>query len=320
MAMKSASATLQFSELLLVLFKGKTGLVDALHILAGEGIERRIRDSAVSLLAAMKKGKGLSGGLRCINQGGVYFEPLYLTLIAAAEMTGSIEEVIERIVIDLRRKEKARENVINIMIYPSIIVLLAITGTILIIVKGIPVFISGGLLSQDAVTGAVRGICAAGAVLLIGGAALFTVYFRIFYYDSPELRIFYLLDFLLRSKVPLLEALSQCIISIKETKYGRALVAIKKDIASGIPFSAAFAKIKLFSPYILGWLTIADTHGNISEICGSIKDYFEHRDNKVREIAAKLIEPAVIVLTGLYVLIIVATVILPILTFSGGIL
>jgi type II secretory pathway component PulF len=318
--MKSTSATLQFSELLLVLFKGKTGLVDALHILAGEGIEKRIRDSAVSLLAAMKKGKGLSEGLRSINSGGVYFESLYLTLIAAAEMTGNIEEVIERIVIDLRRKEKARENVINIMIYPSIIVLLAVAGTILIIVKGIPMFIASGLLSQDAVSDATGGIFIAGAVLLAGGTALFTVYFRIFYYDSPELRIFYLLDFLLRSNVSLLEALSQCVISIKETKYGRALVAIKKDIAAGIPFSAAFAKIKFFSPYVLGWLAIADTHGSINEICGSIKDYYEHRDNKVREIAAKLIEPAVIVLTGLYVLIIVTTVILPVLTFTGGIL
>jgi len=318
--MKSTAATLQFSELLLVLFKGKTGLVDALHILAGEGIERRIRDSAVSLLSAMKKGKGLSEGLRYINNGGVYFEPLYLTLIAAAEMTGNIEKIIEHIVIDLRRKERARENVINIMIYPSIIVLLAIAGTILIIVKGIPMFIESGLLSQDAVSDAIGGICIAGAVLLIGGSALFTVYFKIFYYDSPELKIFYLLDFLLRSNVSLLEALSQCIISIKETKYGRALVTIKKDIAAGIPFSAAFAKIKLFSPYVLGWLAIADMHGNISEICGSIKDYYEHRDNKARETAAKLIEPAVIVLTGIYVLIIVTTVILPILTFTGGVL
>jgi type IV pilus assembly protein PilC len=311
-------AALYFSELLLVLLKGKTGIVDALHILAGEGIEKRIRDSAVSLLVTMKKGKGLSESLRGIRKGKVYFEPLYLTLIAAAELTGNIEAVLERIVVDLRRKQQAKENVINILIYPSIIVLLAISGSILIIAKGIPYFVSGGLLSGEVVRDAMLGICLAGTVLLLGGTVLFTVYFRIFYNDSPEFRIFYLLDFLVQSNISLLEALSHCIVSLGQTKYGKALVMIKKDIASGLPFSAAFAKAKHFSPYVLGWLSVAGKHGNISEICGSIKEYYAQKDSKTREIAARLIEPLVIVLTGFYVLIIMVTVVLPILTFTGG--
>jgi type II secretory pathway component PulF len=61
-------------------------------------------------------------------------------------------------------------------------------------------------------------------------------------------------------------------------------------------------------------------HGNLSEICGNIRDYYAGRDNKTRELASKLIEPAVIMLTGLYVLIIMLTAILPILTYAGGVL
>ena len=319
------SATLHFSELLLILLKGKTSLMDALCILAREGVERQVRDSAVSLLGAMKKGKGFSESLRGIKEGSikegrVSFEPLYLTLIAAAELTGSIEEVLERIVMDLQRKQRAKENVINILIYPAIIVLLAVVGTIAIVAKGMPFFIAGGLLSADAVSEAKTGIAIAGAVLLAGGAALFIAYFRIFNNDSPEFRIFYLLDFLLRSNVTLLETLSHCIVSLARSKYGKALVSIKKDIASGIAFSAAFAKINYFSPYVLGWLSVADMHGNLSEICCSIREYYARKDEKLRDTAAKLIEPAVIVLTGLYVLIIMVTVVLPILSYAGGIL
>jgi type II secretory pathway component PulF len=316
--MRKTAATLHFSELLLVLLKGKTSLVDALQILARDGVEKQVKETASSLLSLMKKGKRFSESLSSINKKTAVFDPLYINLIAASELTGNVETVLERIARDLRRKIKAREDITNIMIYPSIIVLLAIAGTILIIVKGIPFFISGGLLSGNIVSDAIRGVCTAGAVLLVGGGALFFIYFKIFYNDSPEFRIFYMLDFLLRSNVTLIEAISHCILSLGQTKFGGALVSIKKDIAGGVPFSEAFSKIKYFSPYVLGWLSVADKQGNINDICASIKDYYENTDRRKRETAAKLMEPAVIVLTGAYVLIIMVTVILPVLTFAGG--
>jgi type IV pilus assembly protein PilC len=318
--MKSSAATLQFCELLLVLLEGKTKLMEALNILARDGIERPVRDSAVSLLGLMKKGKGFSECLRSIKNGKVAFDPLYISLITAAEATGNIEAVLKRIVIDLQRKRRAKENVVNILIYPAIIVLLAICGTIAIVLKGMPLFITRGLLSADAVSEAKAGICFAGMVLLSGGAALFMLYFKIFGKDSPEFRIFYLLDFLMRSNVSLLESLSHCIINMAGNKHAGALIRIKKDISAGVAFSTAFAKIKYFSPYVLGWLQVADLHGNLSDICCSIRDYYARKDERLREIAAKLIEPAVIVLTGLYVLIIMVTVILPILTYTGAVL
>lgn len=318
--MRSAVATLQFSELLLVLLKGKTSLMDALHILARKDIEKPIRDSAASMLATMKKGKGFSEGLRNVNSGKVFFESLYLSLIASAELTGNIEIVLERIVSDLQRKQLAKENVINILIYPSIVVLLAIAGTILIIIVGMPAFISAGFLSPGVITDAKIGIAISGSVLLIGGGALFITYFRIFNYDSPEFKIFYLIDFLLQSNITLIESLSHCIVNMTNSKYGKILVNIKKDIASGISFSTAFTNAKCFSPYVLGWLSVAEMHGNLNDICGSIRDYYARKDIKRREAATKLIEPAVIILVGIYVFIIMITAVLPILTHAGGIL
>jgi len=318
--MKSTAATLRFTELLVALLKGKTGLLDALSVLAREGIERPVRESAVSMLGIMKKGKGLSESLKTVREGKVFFEPLYITLIAAAELTGSIEAVLERIASDLRRKRWARESLLNILIYPSAIVLLAVAGTIGIILKGMPLFISAGLLSANVVEDAKAGICMAGFVLFLGGGAIFFVYFKIFNEDSPESRIFYLLDFLMKGNITLTDALSQCIVSLGHTKYGSALVKIKKDIVSGVSFSEAFKKTRCFSAYVLGWLSIADINGNLNEISGSIRDYYLQKESRIREAAAKLIEPAVIVLVGSYVLIIMVTVILPILSYAGGIL
>jgi type II secretory pathway component PulF len=318
--MNRSAATLHFSELLLTLLRGKTTLLDALHIRARKGIKKQVRESAISLLNLMKKGKGFSESLQNLNQGKVFFDSLYLTLIASAEATGNIEKVLERIVIDLNRKKKAKENLINILIYPVMIIVLAVIGTIAIIVKGLPLFIMNGMLSGAAVQDAIFGIVLAGLVLFSGAVVLFCVYYKIFYNDSPEFRIFYLLDLLLQSNITLPDTLSHCILSFGRTKLGHSLVLIKKDISSGLSFSTAFTRIKSLSPYVLGWLSLADKHGNLNEICRFIKNHYAEKNEKTREIATKLIEPMIIILTGLYLLIIMVNVILPILTFSGGLL
>jgi len=318
--MKRNMATLHFTEMLLMLIKGNANLVDALHILAREGVEKPIRDSAATLLLIMKKGHGFSEGLRLMPDDKVVFSSLYITLISAAELTGAVEDVLELIAGDLRRKQQARENAINILMYPLIIIFIAIAGTTVLIVKGIPFFIEGGFLSGEVIENAVIGIIIAGLILLSGGGALFYAYYRVFYFDSPEFRIFYMLNFLVRSNVSLLDALAQCIADMSGTKYGDAMTAIRKNIASGVPFSQAFAALPRQSPYVTGWLSVADRQGDISRICANIRDFYAHKDARTREIFSRLIEPAVIVLTGCYLLIIILTVILPVLTYAGGII
>ena len=318
--MNKTAATLYFSELLLSLLRGKTTLLDAFHILAGKGIKKQVRESAVSLLHIMKKGKSLSESLQGLKEGKVYFNQLYLTLIAAAEATGNIEKVLDRIVIDLNRKKKAKENLINILIYPVIIIVLALAGTFAIIFKGLPLFISGSMLSAAEAPDMIFSIIMAGLVLFCGAALLFSVYFRIFNNDSPEFKIFYLLDLLLSNNITLLDALSYCIVTFGKTKYGHNLIAVKKEISAGISFPTAFSKVKNLSPYVHGWLSIADRNGNLTEICSYIKDHYADKDKQKRDFATKLIEPMIIVLTGLYLLIIMVNVILPLLTSIGGIL
>jgi type II secretory pathway component PulF len=318
--MKRETYTVTFVEMLLTLLRGNTSLGDALHIMAQEGIAKPIRESAEALLAVMKKGRGLAAGMGMIPGGKVYFTPLYLTLIRAAELTGSIEGVLESILTDLRRKQQARELLGGVMVYPVMIIAVAFIGTLVIIVKGLPLFAQSGLLSGPAGEDAVRGIIMAGIFLLLSGGLLLWVYSRIFGKDSAEYRIFYMLAFLLQNNITLADALSQGIAAMGETKPGKALMGIKKDVLSGVRLSQAFSRSRFFSPYVTGWLAVADENGDIGGVVYNIAVFFQRRDYRIREIAAKCIEPAVIVITGGYLLIIMLTVILPILTHAGGLL
>ena len=318
--MKHISATLHFTELLLALIRGSTSLADALHILSRNEIEKPVRESAQALLVFMKRGRGFSESLYQIKNRMVYFSPMYITLIAASELTGAVDNVLEQIAKDLQRRKKASENAFNVMLYPVIVILIAVAGTVFLIFKGMPLFIEGGFLSGDIIDKAVSGIITAGIILLFGGGALFAAYFRIFCLDSNEFRIFYMMDFLLRNNVTMLDALTQCITCMKDSNYTVALVNIKRDITNGVAFSRAFSKLPHLSPYVNAWLSVADKQGNIGEICGNIKKYYEREDAKRREVFTRLIEPSVIILTGSYLLIIILSVIMPILTLAGGII
>jgi len=318
--MSKNSMTLYFSEMLLSLLKGKTSLIDALNILSSEGIDKNIRTFALLLFTIMKKGKRLSESLQLIDNKKISFEPMHLSLITTAEATGKIDEVLERIVYDLKTKQKSKENVQNILIYPSLIIVIAVIGTIIIITIGLPFFIEGGLLSSEVINDAIYGIILAGTILLLGGGFLFYLYYRIFYINSPEYTVFYILEFMLRSNITLQQALSYCLINVNDAKYKKELVMIRNDVISGVSLSIAFKKSKVFSGYISGWLSIADTNGNIIDICKNIKMFYENRDYKKRETAARLIEPVIILLTGFYILILILTVVLPMLTYAGGIL
>ncbi|MCL2243645.1 MAG: type II secretion system F family protein [Treponema sp.] len=314
------SATLQFTEILLALIKGNTGLIDALYILSQDGIEKQVRDCAKALLLLMKKGHGFSDSLHIIQNMKVHFNSMYITLIAAAELTGAIDKALEQIASDLQRKKMALEKAYNILIYPAIIIFIAASGTLMLIFKGMPLFIAGGILLEETITETVFGIITAGIVLLSGGIALFTAYFRIFYYDSYGFRIFYMMDFLLKNNITMIDALDQCIANIKNRKYSLNLKAIKREIVNGIPFSDAFGKLMKLPPYIKTWLSVADINGNAGEVCLNIKNYYEREDSKKREVFTRLIEPSVIILTGSYLLILILTVIIPILTLTGGLI
>ncbi|GHV77500.1 type II secretion system protein GspF [Spirochaetia bacterium] len=312
--------TIQFTAMLLALIRGNTRLIDALHILSNKGIDPAVREVTGKLLGVMKKGRGFSDSLEAVNGGGVYFTPLYCTLIKAAERTGSIDAVLEGILSDLKRKQEARENLMGVMVYPLIVISMACIGTVVILLKGIPLFVDAGFLSGAVLDSAVSGIVWAGVFLVGSGGILFIVYFQIFGRDSAEFTVFYLLSFLLQNKISIHDALAQCVVSVGETKYGKALVSIKQAIASGVRLPDAFAKQPVFPAYVTGWLAIADKNGNTGEACGTIYRYFQERDARKRAIAAKCIEPAIIIITGMYVLLLIQAVILPVLTHTGGLI
>jgi type II secretory pathway component PulF len=316
--MNRTANTLRFFEMLSTLLKGNTNLIDAVSVLSGGGIEEPVREAAVKLMGVLKKGGGFADGMRYASGNGFLFPEIYQGIIRSSEQTGKVDAAIAHIVRDLERKIKARETISAAVLYPAAIAFIALLGTAALLYKGIPFFSESGILAGAFLTQAVRSVLSAGSFLLASGVLLTFLCYTLFVRDSAEFRIFYELSFLLEGGISLTDAITHCIMSIGENKWGRALAYAKKDLISGGPIAAAFEKTGVFPAYITGWLNIGDKNGEIKTACRRIAEYYQRQDEKRRDMVIRCTEPLFIVLTGLYLLILIQGIILPILTRAGG--
>lgn len=319
--MNKTDRTQAFIDMLLTLLEGENSLSKSLEILTRSGILFSIRRTALGILEAMRQGLSFSSAIEIISKdkkAKVFFSHLYITLISSAEKTGCLISVLSDINAIFIRKKQNRELLITVLIYPFIIIFIACTGTLLILFIAIPFFIQQGMTSIIAAESAVRGCIYSGLFLLISGFVLLCICRHFFETESVEFRIFYILKLLLMAEISLQIALSQCIENFGISKAGRALVTIKHDINSGVPLSRAFENSGFFSPFVIGWLTITDDRGEAVKIFENLSNYYRKKDQRNREILSRFIEPVVITMTGIYILIIVQTSILPILTRVGG--
>jgi type II secretory pathway component PulF len=316
--MDKETRTLQFMEMLLVLLEGNINLTDAVSILTDHGTEKSVRETAEKLMTILKKGRTFTEAMTVSFRGGLVFPDSYEGLVRAAEKTGAVNRAFVQITSDLKRKIKAREAIITALLYPAAIIFIALAGTVVLLLKGFPFFAEAGMLSKEYMPQAKNSILFAGVFLLVSGTASAFACYKLYAKESAPFRIFYELSFLLDGNISLPDALSSCIMCIGENKWGRALAQVKKDIISGARLAASFEKTGVFPAYITGWLAVGDRNGEIKTVCHNIAEYYMGKDEKRRATTARFLEPLFIVITGVYLLILIQGVIIPVLTRVGG--
>jgi len=158
---KSQDVTLFTRELAMLLAAGLT-LERALEVLSAEmdsgGIARVIAD----LLADVRSGKSFNEAL---GKRPRVFPPVYVKMISAAESSGTLEPVLERLADYRERSEKLREKIVGALLYPAILVVASIGAVLLLLAFVVPqfeeVFANAGAalpVSTQIVIGAARAL------------------------------------------------------------------------------------------------------------------------------------------------------------------
>lgn len=322
-------------------------LEEALRTIARQSEQEQVRTILLSVHAAVTEGRRLS---EAMGRETASFPSLYRAMISAGESSGTLPQILERLADLLERQAQVRSKVTSALAYP---VILAFVATF--VVFALMIFVVPKVVEQFDTVGqqlpfltrlviALSDFLAnwwwaliAGLVglVLLSGRALRDEKLR-FAFDSRLLRLPLLgrlirdlhaarmartLSTMVGSRLPLLEGLKLT----TQTVHNRALRAASDEITEAIrtggSLSVALRRAGVFPPLLVYLVASGEASGKLDVMLERAADYLEREFDSFTATALSLLEPAIIVLMGGIVAVIVLSILLPILqldSLAGG--
>ena len=341
----NTAQVLQFTQQLSTLLGAGQPLDRALQILLdlpdapeARRVIERIRD-------AVRGGTPLS---QAMEQQENVFSRLYINMVRAGEVGGSLHDTLKRLADYLERSKALRESVINALIYPSILVLMVFGALLLLLGYVVPQFlplfedmdVDMPLLTQVvmATGNVVSGYWWLLLALLIGGFLLLRKRLR----DPDSRRSFdawilrrglvgglvarietarlaRTLGTLVHNGVPLLTALSIARNVMGNLALSDAVDAASNEVKTGGGLASALGRSKLFPRLALQMIAVGEESGEMDTMLSKVADTFDVEvKNTVDRLLAALV-PAVTVFMAIVVALIMMAILIPIFSLTNAV-
>ena len=331
-----------FTRQLATMLDAGLAMVQSLQALAEQTSNKVMRDVIKDVCTRVEGGDSFSQAL--VKHPKV-FTRLYVCMVDAGEKGGLLAEILARLATFLENTARLRKKVKSAMMYPAVVTFVAITITIFLLVKVVPVFgeIFSGFgaklpaptqflisLSEWLKRNLLYLIPAAGLVVYGWMAYIKTKQGREFW-DRTRIklpifghiahkiclaRFTRTLASLVRSGVPILEVLSIVANTCGNVVMEKAIRVAMTDIEKGDGISNALSKHPVFPTMIIRMMSAGEQTGKIDSMLERIADFLDEEIETTLSGLTSLIEPLLIVFLGVVVGGIVICMFLPIFKMS----
>ena len=322
-----------FTEQLSNLLGAGLPLDRAINILADLAENDAMRRMVTRIRDAVRGGSSLS--LAMENQGGV-FSKLYVNMVRAGEMGGSLDKTLRQLAEYLKRTKDLKSNVVSALIYPCLLLLMA-GGTLMfmltyLVPKLRPVFdqLGGDLPMLTQIVLACASVLRYGWWAIILAGIFGTYYFRkqMSNFDTrlvwdqrflnlpgvgdlltkmDTARLVRTAGTLLKNGVPLLSTLSISKNVLTNTLLQQAVETASKEVKTGGGLASALQRTKLFPKLAVQMVTVGGETGQLDDMLLKVSDVY---DSEVRITVDRLLALLVPLLTftmaGLIAIIVVS--------------
>ena len=279
--------------------------------------------------------KSLEGGVTlstCFGKFPELFDNVYVNLIKAGEASGKLDVFLLKIVESLEKKEGIKKKIKSALMYPSIMFTVAITVSVFMLIKVVPVFAKmydGMGIALPKPTAVILGMSdflrGTGGMIMLISIILFVVIFRYLTTKNPAIqykwhrqvlrlpvfgdlilksliaRISLILGNLSAAGVNLLESLDIAKSVSNNVVVTEAIDNIKKGVFSGETLTKLFLKEPLFPPTFSQLISVGEQTGQLDEMFNSVAMYYEEEFDGAVDNMSSLIEPIMIVFMGLMI-------------------
>lgn len=322
-----------FSRQLALLLESGTDIVTALDLLQAQITNKTLQKIVGDVASDIRGGTSLS---KAMSKHPRAFSTMYCQAVAAGEQGGNLEVVLRQMADYMERVVTTEKRIKSALTYPVIVVIVAIVVIAIMVTKVFPTFVN--LYSQlgAKLPPLMKGMMAFtnwtnhyGLFVLIGlivVVAAIYVYRRTpegrYRWDAMMLqlpvfgRIILLSEFsrccrtmslLIKVGLPLPEVLAATNRGISNKVIGESMGRVQQKLIRGEGLSKPMAAEKLIVPLMAQMVGVGEETGNLENTLATVAESLETESNDKTNAAVAMIQPAITIILGLVVGVIVLT-------------
>jgi type II secretory pathway component PulF len=340
-----AAERMIFTERLALLLETGVSLAEAIKVLRRQTDDALLAGILTSISNTISEGKPFSAALARHPE---FFSQTYVSLIAAAENGGFLPAVLDQLRDMDEKNSQMRTNIIAAVSYPAFLMLFSIGVIIFVLVFIFPkfsdlfqsirdqlpwptlvlMFASDTLRNYWWAILGVLGITAfvfthwlhtpAGKLAVDGlkmrAPIVGEIYVQI--YLSQTLGV---LGMSLANGVPITAALKAVQDVVNNSIFFDFLRNIQRHVNEGRGVAIGFMETEFVPPMVKQMIATGDQTGNLAKVMSRVSDFYGRELNKRIAVVAKGVEPIMLLVMGVVVGLIVASLILPIFKLSRAV-
>ncbi len=334
-----------FTRQLATMIDAGLPLVQCLDILCTQQDHAGFRKALGEIKARVESGSTFADALR---EHPKVFDELYRELVAAGEVGGILDTILNRLVVYIEKAAKLAGKVRGAMVYPAIVLVIGVGVTIVLMVFVTPTFEKmfkdfGGTLpgptqvvvdiSHFLVGNGVKMVVGLVAFAFAFGAALRTekgtrIWHRVVLYipivgqvvrKTAVARFTRTLGTMISSGVPIMDALNVVAKTAGNKVVEDAILHVRAKVGEGKTIAQPLGETKVFPTMVVQMIGVGEATGAMDQMLSKIADFYDEEVDAAVAAMTAAIEPIMMVFLGGVVGGFLIAMYLPIFTIAGAI-
>ncbi|MBS4208945.1 type II secretion system F family protein [Bacillus sp. FJAT-50079] len=313
-------------------------IVDSTRILAAQTESKGLAKALNEVEGELRSGIAFSNA---IQKHAKIFPAIFVNMVRAGEMTGNLDETLERLADYFENQYNLKKKVQSTMAYPIVLFFVIIAVVIFLMLSIVPNFTVmfdqfGGELPSITklvvnMSEWIRKLWWLGLIIIVFIVSLFLFFFKnnpTFHYSihvallkmpifgvllqkAAIARMTRTLSSLFASSVPILQALAIVEKVTGNPVIGKVVLAARDNLEKGSPLSEPLANSWVFPPLVSQMTAIGEQTGSLDYMLAKIADFYEDEVERSVDALKSLIEPFMIIILASVVGFIVLAIMIP---------
>ncbi|GEP66731.1 type II secretion system protein F [Clostridium beijerinckii] len=312
-------------------------ILTCLDILSSQVENQKLRQATKEINDDVAKGEVLSESMRKHKD---VFPDLLVSLVASGEASGNLEDIMLRMASNYEKENKISNKVRSALIYPTVLGMVSIGAVVFILTYVMPTFTEIFEQSGTVLPWSTKLLLALSSgiknywyiIIIVIGLAVFLI--NIFLKSEEGIHF----SSNLKLKLPVLKKLNQMIIVSRFTRTMSTLIAsglslvealrivsevsgnkiaeiellkIRDKVVRGESLYGSMRESGIFPEMLYSMVKIGEETGSLEDILNKTADFYDEELDSIIQTSVALMEPLLIVIMGLIIGFMVASIMLP---------